>query len=261
MITFHYKRLVMGEPSWQALLSALPHVGYAPGMERGFSIGVADHKEIRGRFAYKHRQILHEYDEETLTEKPLDKCRMIESRQVVPFALDFSRNLVRVSSARDFQVLYEALDALPGVHLDTEPFEVDLEKLHEAFSSHFKRTALRGIGLKDLLHDNTLHASTANCELLIEEDRFKTVSRYSGQLTALSFVVAFPDGKMPVRVTRAGGVSWGDLADSDALLRVMEDLILEYHDPAVEIVASDLPISPEASSKAGNKTANKKGKK
>lgn len=243
MIQFFYKRLVCGPEAKGRMIGQMKLLPYSKGMPAGFSVTEVGDHELRGRYVYRVRDYIEEIDEETLDWKPPDKQRAIERALVAPFAIDFARGMLRVSRAGDFEALYDAIDGLPGVHVALDALNVNLEKLHEAFSERFRKTRLASMSIADVLHDDMV--GSADFKLLDEGLREKLVERYGDQLKKLTFRVLTPAGVCVVKLTRAGAISYSEdeTEDPETMRMVLENMVLGFHEAEVETVADQLPIA------------------
>ncbi|MCC7510244.1 MAG: hypothetical protein IT464_12865 [Planctomycetes bacterium] len=224
---------------------------YSKGMPRGFSVTEVGEHELRGRYVYRQRDLIEEIDEETLDWKPVEKQRCIERNLVAPFAIDFARGIIRVSRSGDFGILFDAIETLPGVHVSVEPLNVNLQKLHDAFSERFRKTRLAAMGIAELLHDDTLVGS-ADFKLLDEGLREKLIDKYGDKLKKLTFKAMTKVGIATMKLTSAGTISYSEdeVEDPETTRMVLENMVLGFHEAEVETVADQRPIAGPAAAKA-----------
>lgn len=243
MITFSYKTIIIDDEAKAALANALPFLGWAKGQERGFSIGTLNPREIRAAYVYRVHELIEEYDEDTLELKPPERQRSVQRRMVARFAIDFGRALMRVRKGKDFKVIAEALDDLPGVRFALRDLNVNLQLLHAAFAKQFRKNMLDGVALSDLLHADAL-LGNASMALIDPGSRERVVREYGSQLNALKFTVrGGGDSAFMVKIARNGTVQVGDEgAEDPAVLRTLEDMVLAFHE-AEEHTQADVPIA------------------
>lgn len=252
MNTFIYKRIEMDFASRLELQGALPLIGWSKGMREGFSVGVCNDIQVRGRWIYTDRVEWEYMDEDTLERK----TRTHERRMCAPFFIDFERSIMRVESQRDAKRVVEAMDRIKGIQVMCEPLDLDMNALYEAFTKKYSKTLLQELGLQDVIHEKIL-MTDANFKVIEAKEADSAVKRHKGRVKQLHFVVQEPYEHVAplvykVRISRNGKVAYDDDAPSKTL-GVLEDMIMAFHRPEGSVNAENVD--------AEKKPAKKKGKK
>lgn len=250
MNRFVYKRIEMDYVSRVELLARLSVGSWSRGMEQGFSMGLVNDKQIRGRWVYKDRGKYDCYDEDTLEKI----TKTLERRMCAPFFIDYERSILRCESSGDSKRVIEALEAVPGVSIFVEDLDIDMHALHDAFCEKYKKNQLETLGLSDVIHDKIL-ITDANFKLLEHDQQGAAVDKYRDRIKQLNFLVKDEFDVYPVRVARGGTVSYDEDAPSNTL-NVLEDMIMAFHRAAGTVSADNVDVKMKSPKKPN--TAKKK---
>jgi hypothetical protein len=257
MNKYVYKRIEVKPLHRASLKMAVDLKGWSKGMLEGFSVGVCDERQIRGRWVYKDRYAIENYSEDTLELEP----RTVEARMVAPFTIDFERSLLRADKAGDVKLLLDVFARISDVDIYTEDLAIDLYELNKAFCSKYKKNLLAEMGLKEVLHDKVL-VTNAQFKLLDEDQREKMLDKYRDQLKALHFVIKDEFSVYKVKLSSKGTISYEEDAPP-ATLQILEDMMMAFHDPDVAVLVADVvdAHNEQREREAKSRAAKKKGGK
>lgn len=240
MLSNHYKLLVCGQPSFRAMHELLPQLAFAPGMERGFKLSdeTTNVNRVRGRYLFTRQSKLVSIDPSTLDPKEETVESLVECR----FELDQRKGLVGVEGRRgDLTPLFEALDAMPGVHVDFEELNINLTQYMFELQSAFKKNEVKALRIRDYLAREQMLTS-ASFKLLDKQDAEKLAEKFSDQLDAISLQLKLPDGACNITVTRKGSIRASDDAP-DELLVFAKEILPRFHEAEVETTAAVDPVA------------------
>ncbi len=229
MKAYHFKKLICGNATRDVLLDSLHAGTWYKGADSGFSIGQYDKKILGGCYIWRETIQVDTIDEDTLEEIE----RPVRRLQKAHFILSFGKAYVRVEKKAHFGILYDALDALKGVHLEFEAFQIDLEGMVSEIQSAYKKNYITGIGIKDYLAREQMITDATFKPLEVDVGE-KVIEKFSDQIKSVKLQMKLPDGPCPLTVTRDGSVSMGDDAPDD-LLMFVRDIMPRFDVPDVEV--------------------------
>lgn len=239
MRAMHYKLLMAGQPTFRVIRETLPQVAYEPGAERGFVLADdSTQNRVKGRYIYtrvsKHSSI----DRETLQQKE----EPVESLAECRFELDQQKGLAGVEQRRgELNALFEALDAIPEVHVAFEDLNLNLADLLAEVQGAYKKNTIKSLRIKDYLAREHMLTS-ATFKVIEPSEGEKLAERFRDQLEAFTLSLKLPDGACALTVTRTGSVRASDDAPEELLLFI-KDLLPRFHEAEVETAEVHEPVA------------------
>lgn len=230
MKTFHYKLLVVGKPSWDALQAVLPDLAYEPGMQRGFVISrESTVSRIKGRLVYTRIGKIEQVDKDTLDHVET----AVEHLDDLTFELDFQKGLVCVHGKRGgLAVLYEALDAIPECNVEYDEINLNLRQFLDELQGAYKKNTIKTLRIHDYLAREHMMTNAA-FKILEPQDAERIADKFADQLDSFTLTLKLPDGACSITVKRNGTITCGDDAP-DELLLFCKDLLPRFHEAEVE---------------------------
>lgn len=229
MKAYHFKKLICGNATRDVLLDFLHAGTWYKGADSGFSIGQFDKKILGGCYVWRETIAVETIDEDSL--EVIEKG--VRRLQKAHFILSFGESYVRVEKKAHFGILFDALDALKGVHLEFEDYQIDLEGMVSEIQRAWKKNRIESIGIKNYLaRENMMTDATFK---MLEPTGEKIIEKFDDQVSSVKLLLKLPDGDCPLTVTRDGSIRTSDDAPDDVLMFVRQ--IMPHHDvPDVETV-------------------------
>lgn len=230
MTTTHvHKLMVIGGPSWSALIDALPQLTWNKGALRGFVLHTCDSKRVIGGYAWRKKIELETHDEETL--QPTVTHKRVVAKTA--FALDFQKGLIWADSVAGMNALHEAMDEIPNVNVEFEQLNLNLAEMLEELQGAYKKQIVTGLKINDYLDSKQDLTASPMFKLLDPANEWKVIDKFKGQLGAIRSTIKLPDGASSLTIRRTGAVSYGEHIPEE-LMMFVRDILPRFHESEVE---------------------------
>lgn len=184
---------------------------------------------VRGKLLYVKTRVVKSIDRSTL--KPMEAKE--ETLQEVLFELDLQRGMVSVEGPRSgLNVLFEALDAMPGVAVEFSDLNLSLKDYVFEMQHAFNKNAIRVIKVKDYLARENVTGSPS-FKLLDVQDGEKLVEKWNDQAEAVKLDFKLPSGRVSFGVKKRGTLSFTDDTPQE-LMDYARGQLPRFHEAEVE---------------------------
>lgn len=232
MKTHHHKQLIIEDFCRDALQACLGNPKdkrmWWKDADKGFSIGQCDNTKIRGKYIWKDTAQVDSIDPETL--EPIKKD--VKHLCAAPFELNFAKQHMRVDKKAHFEIVQIALETIENAQFGLVDYEINLPQMVFEIQGAWKKNRIETLGIQDYLARENMIAD-ASFKILEDLDAEKLVEKFDDQLKSVKLVLALPDGKVQLTVTRDGQIRVSDDAPEEIIMFV-RDVMPQFHEPAVE---------------------------